>query len=245
MRDGLKNKAFAVYKHTNMINGKVYIGITSNKPEKRWGSNGINYKTNKHFYAAIKKYKWENFKHEIIFQNLTKEEACLSEIELIKQYKSNNPKFGYNKSTGGDLSSLGTVRIQTPEVRKKISDKNSRAIICINNLIKYKSAREAGRDLNLDYKYISRVLNGHAKHCHGYVFVFEKDFDANKNYDLCVNKKAILCVEKNEVFESISECARVMNLNKGAISRVLKGKRKTHNNLHFKYYLGDKNEVSN
>ena len=51
------------------------------EPEKRWGVNGRNYKSSPHFYSAIQKYGWDNFEHNILFTNLTKEEACLKEQE--------------------------------------------------------------------------------------------------------------------------------------------------------------------
>ena len=44
---------FSVYRHTNLINGKVYIGITSQIPEKRWGKNGKNYTESIKFNNAI------------------------------------------------------------------------------------------------------------------------------------------------------------------------------------------------
>ena len=78
--------AYIVYKHTSP-SGKVYIGVTSLRPEERWGG-GAGYVKNKHFNRAIKKYGWENIKHEILFDNLSKEDAFKIEIELIKEYRS-------------------------------------------------------------------------------------------------------------------------------------------------------------
>lgn len=46
-------RRWVVYKHVSPI-GKVYVGITSNKPEKRW-NNGRNYKDNTYFKHAINK----------------------------------------------------------------------------------------------------------------------------------------------------------------------------------------------
>lgn len=92
---------YTVYKHT-APNGKVYIGITKQKPEKRW-NNGNGYKQNKHLYSAIQKYTWENFKHEIVENGLTKEQACDLEIELIAEYHATDRRYGYNISIGGDV----------------------------------------------------------------------------------------------------------------------------------------------
>ena len=89
---------YIVYKHTSPSD-KVYIGITKNNPEYRW-KRGDGYRTQKIFYRAIKKYGWDNFAHEILFENLSHEEACNKEIELIKYYKS--LKKSYNKTDGGD-----------------------------------------------------------------------------------------------------------------------------------------------
>lgn len=91
-------KTYFVYQHI-FPNNKIYVGITSQKPELRF-DNGNGYKTNP-MKNAIKKYGWENVKHKILFQNLTKEEAEKKEIELIKQFKSNNIDFGYNVAKGG------------------------------------------------------------------------------------------------------------------------------------------------
>ena len=73
----MKGKTYTVYKHISPSN-KVYIGITSIDPKQRWNS-GYGYKSNRHFTSAIKKYGWENIKHDILFENLTEEEAKLME----------------------------------------------------------------------------------------------------------------------------------------------------------------------
>lgn len=111
------DRCYVVYKHTNQINNKCYIGMTrQNPPKKRW-KNGTTYKSNKHFTNAINFYGWSNFYHEILFDNLTKEEAEQKEIELISYYKSNQPDFGYNIANGGNCK--GTVSAET---KKKLSD---------------------------------------------------------------------------------------------------------------------------
>lgn len=99
---------YFLYKHT-APNGKVYIGITKQVPQKRW-LNGKGYAANEHFYNAIKKYGWNNIKHDILFSNLTKEEACKKEIELIAFYNSNNSSYGYNNSSGGENTRAGTSK---------------------------------------------------------------------------------------------------------------------------------------
>lgn len=109
-------KTYCVYKHTNNINGKCYIGITSQQPNKRW-LNGYGYsKTQPKFYNAIKKYGWDNFTHEILFENLTLEEANQKEIELISLY--NTREAGYNTSTGGNGNPGHEV---TTEMRQRMS----------------------------------------------------------------------------------------------------------------------------
>lgn len=109
---------YTVYKHTNLINGKVYVGITARDTTLRW-KNGKGYSNNKHFQNAILKYGWDNFTHEILFTGLTKEEACQKEIELIAHYRSDEFEHGYNRSSGGEAHS-GCKH--TVEARKRMSE---------------------------------------------------------------------------------------------------------------------------
>lgn len=91
---------YTVYKHT-CPNGKIYIGITKRNVEKRW-LNGKGYERQPPFYNAILKYGWDNIDHEILFENLTKEEACEKEVEMIAYYKSHDRRYDYNDTIGGD-----------------------------------------------------------------------------------------------------------------------------------------------
>lgn len=110
---------FTVYIH-HTPNNKVYVGITQKKVFARWGKDGSGYSNQQLFWRAIQKYGWDNIEHEIVAENLSKEEACQMEIDLIAKYKSNNPDYGYNISFGGDVVQLGLTR--TEEQRKHISD---------------------------------------------------------------------------------------------------------------------------
>lgn len=118
------NNNWTVYSHTNKVNGKKYIGITSKSPEERWGENGVNYRKEKHpcFYSAIQKYGWNNFEHEILYQSLTENEAKELERKLIKEYHTcvyDKPKMGYNMTFGGD-GILG--HIASEETKLKMSE---------------------------------------------------------------------------------------------------------------------------
>lgn len=108
-------RGYTVYKHT-CPNGKVYIGITSQDPHQRW-QGGRGYKHSAHFHSAIQKYGWENMNHEILFANLSREEAEAKEVELIKYHKSNDRRYGYNIADGG------LAHTQTEETKQKIREK--------------------------------------------------------------------------------------------------------------------------
>lgn len=108
--------SFCVYKHTSP-SGKIYIGISGIDPVKRWNC-GCGYRSNFHFDNAIRKYGWRNFSHEILFDDLTKDEAEEMEIKLIQEYKSYMKRFGYNQDMGGN--SIGKA---SDETRRKQSEK--------------------------------------------------------------------------------------------------------------------------
>ena len=121
-----KEKIYCVYIHISPSN-KAYIGITSQKPEQRWkDGNGYLRKSKYGEYIqpamanAIKKYGWDNFKHVIWADNLSKEEACKYEATLIDLFNTNNSKYGYNIRPGGDVGAVGLVMSDVS--RKRLSE---------------------------------------------------------------------------------------------------------------------------
>jgi len=84
-----------IYKTTNLINGKIYIGQDTNNNEKYLGSGKL-------LKMAIKKYGKSSFIKEIIDSTNNKEELNLKEIFWIKHLKSNDRSIGYNITEGGE-----------------------------------------------------------------------------------------------------------------------------------------------
>jgi len=109
-------KEYCVYCHISP-SGKRYIGITCQRLNDRW-CNGKGYEYNEHFARAIKKYGWDAFQHIVLFEGLSREQASLIERKLIKQYKSNDGRYGYNIADGGFDGGHPT----TEETKRKISE---------------------------------------------------------------------------------------------------------------------------
>lgn len=110
-----------IYKITNTVNGKVYIGQTVNC-KNRWSRHRSDAKhkpdgRNKHLTSAIVKYGIDNFTFEVLTKADTLEIADDLEIDYIKQYNATDPVFGYNKLPGGQGR-----RPMSEEMKKKLSD---------------------------------------------------------------------------------------------------------------------------
>lgn len=84
---------YCVYVHINKINGEMYVGQSCDLHE-RWRCQGKNYIQCTKFFHAIKKYGWDNFIHAVIKDNLSLEEADITERELISVFDT--IKNGYN-----------------------------------------------------------------------------------------------------------------------------------------------------
>lgn len=110
-------KICGIYKITNKINGKCYIG-QSIDIIKRWKTEYKWHHINKHLLAAFNKYGLENFNFEIIEEC---EPSLLNEREQfwISIYNSFDRNFGYNKTLGG-AGTPGRIFVMSEETKNKI-----------------------------------------------------------------------------------------------------------------------------
>lgn len=213
-----------VYCHTNIINNKKYIGITSKKdPNDRW-ENGNGYKNNPYFTNAIKKNGWENFTHEILFNNLTKEEACVKEIELIEYYKTTQRKYGYNISKGGTAPMAG--RKHTKITKKKMSENNGKywegKHHSEESKQKISESKKGTLPWNKNKEHSDETKQKISKKTKERL----KDKRNNPMYGVLgddnPNSKKIYCIELDKIFIGIRNASREMNIPLPNIIRSLK-----------------------
>ena len=238
-------KKFKLYIHISP-SWKYYVGITSlKKIEYRWGKQGQGYKT-QYFKRAINKYGWDNFIHILIKDNLSKDEATTLEKLFIKHLKSDNPKYGYNLSKGGEATFLG--QHHSEQAKKKISETFSLPVsqYDINgNLIKeWNSMIKAEKELkNVDRSSIAKCCKGVYKTSKGFVWRYKGEpFDKYtlKNAPSPKRKKVkqfSINGELIKIWDSITEAALQLNLSTSTISRCCNGHigRKTYGGYVWRY----------
>ena len=109
---------YSIYKATNIITGKSYIGFSGNYASRKrvHKCNALDNKVINYFYNSIRKHGWDNFKWEIIYQSKDKLYTLNTmESYFINEYNTINP-FGYNTKSGGDGANL------SEESKRKISE---------------------------------------------------------------------------------------------------------------------------
>lgn len=206
-RINMEENNYNVYYHYNPANGKYYIGITKQEPERRW-NNGYGYH-NQVFGAAIRKYGWDNFEHVVIETGLSKEMAVSLEKRLIQECDSF--KNGYNCSMGGESADGYKMPIETKEKIsransgvnsywfgkkkskesiQKISEKHINHPSCSkevnqydlkgNYIATYPSLNEVTRQFGVG---VAKALHGEIRTFHGFQWRFVSECCGNDNID--------------------------------------------------------------
>lgn len=238
---------YKIYKYTNQINNKIYIGQTKNSLEKRADKDGKNYKGSPYFYNAICKYGWKNFKSEILKDGLTLEEANYYEQYYIDLYDSTNPSIGYNIRLGGSNSSLSeqSRKIISEKAKERYKDptKNPNYGKHWSDEFKEKMRQRFSGENGYWYgthktdeekQYLSNLFKGTQKTARKKSYTKEEIEDKRKvmkkNSELW--SKKVMCVEDDIIFDTITECAKYLNRSIQSVSDVLHGRSKTCNGKH-------------
>lgn len=182
-----------IYKITNLVNGKVYIGQTIQEGgfDTRYYRSGEgiervylfhkykkdNKKTyNKHLLGSIQKYGFKNFEVDKVFDiAFSQEELDVKEKCWIKYYDSY--RNGYNKTIGGcghgggaldeqwrkNISKGCKGKIVHNELKNQISKTMSKKMICLNNFRTFDSLKEGEEIFGISKFYISRCCRGQNK----------------------------------------------------------------------------------
>ena len=234
---------YCVYKHTlpkdfsGKDNDMVYIGITSQQPERRW-SNGLGYTYNSYFYRAIKKYGWENFIHEILFSELTLDKANQKEIELISFYDSTNRSKGYNFQTGGS-----DKYHYSDDVIDKLKESHSGE----NNGMYGKKHSDKSKSLMSDAK--KEYLKNHTHPMQGKhisdetklkisIKAKERLSDKSKIYNYGKYRK-IICLETGIVYNSVKHLSEVTGIKVSTLYAHLKQDKFKCGGYMYRYLLND------
>jgi group I intron endonuclease len=102
--------SYKLYKISNLINNKIYIGITKLSINDRWKKHLKDSLSPLYpLHCAIQKYGKENFTIELLLESEIREEISSKEDPTIEFYKSRISQNGYNVAKGGYGGDLGPV----------------------------------------------------------------------------------------------------------------------------------------
>ena len=242
--------SWLIYKHTNLANGKVYIGQTKHNPNERWRKGrGYTFNKNSRFCQAILKYGWNNFNHEIIEDNIkTQKEANERERYYIYLYDSYNFEHGYNMTIGGYALSDEAVDKARKTVKERTRNKID-FIFCYELQKLFPNPTIAleyfvNNGFCNNYKHtnpIHRVIDKENMTVFGYhfcriinLFSFKpkgKEI-TNKNKG---HKKKIICVDTGDVYDSLSDCFRITGIKTQYLSRACRNHTPTYG-MYFSYF---------
>lgn len=237
-----------IYKITNKINGKIYIGQTTQSLTRRWKQHCNNAKNKRYALRnAIIKYGAINFTVEQIDTAWSREELDQKEIYWIEYYKSMFPN-GYNLTTGGkhcEISEELRVRLSAVNKGKKPSKK------CIEQSVKARKGKKLSEEhrkkMGESHKgekshFFGRRLYGSDNPRYGKHLSEESKRKISENrkgkYGGGKNPRArkVICIENGFVFDCIIDAAKSINKSSYNLRDHLKGKTKQCGGYHWMYY---------
>lgn len=203
-----------IYCYTNLINNKKYIGQTNNlkrRIKQHLQDSLHNYseaRYNQLIHQAIRKYGIDNFKIEVLEEEISDDDIDEREQYYIKYYNTISPN-GYNLTEGG-------LANKTAPVQSRISDIQYKEII--NDLKSDKTLHEIADKHNISYSYLSGINNGSRLFHSEYEYPIRK---SQNNYGSEYYQKII--DELKNTTLSQAEIAKKLNISKVTVQKTNTG----------------------
>lgn len=249
-----------IYKITNKINGKIYIGQTTRTLKERWSDYIKEYKYIKEdsknlrlIIKAFRKYGIDNFEITVLEDSIeTLEELNNKERDYILKYNCTDKTIGYNIEFGGNGFGKHTEEQKRKISEAQLGEKNhmwgikgelnkcSKKVIELTTGKIYASATEATEKLNLGVNAITKVCacaRGDRNSTHNLVFRYLDD-ELNPIYvDLPKSEKEVkyvIDIDHNITYDSVEDASKKLNIKPEYIRTSCNKGTKT-GGIHFKY----------
>jgi hypothetical protein len=236
-----KEPVAGIYRFTNKINGKAYVGQSINIDERRrthfyiTRSGKLPKSDNNVFHRAILKYGEDVFVFDIL-ETLSRDEVKQNkeiinqaEIKWIKRLGTMSPN-GYNTKSGGgqNVFMAESVKMQMRESHKgkHFYKRNNREVMCIESKIRYGSVAEAARAYKVSSTAIRLCCDGRNNKAGGVHWCYSENYSFELIERLRVNEKMsryrrpVVCVETGEIFRGTIDAAVKLNLPRGGSAGI-------------------------
>ena len=240
---------FLIYKVTNKINNKVYIGQSINPIEERWQrhcNDALHNILDTHFARAIRKYGPESFTIELLDDTATsQDELTLKEHNYIQKFDS--IKNGYNETDATNKCGGNTYLSKTPEELEEIGYKisiskmgslnpNARAIKCkninTNEELFFGSMAEGAQYFKMkDHHYISRRCRGEITYLYNgeWMFAYANEeygkFSKTPHGNRWKQVEVLnLNTQEKQIFDNYHEAEKACGFGKDYLSKTFRSK---------------------
>lgn len=225
-----------IYKITNLVNGKCYIGQSNNIKRRFVEHKNLHRRGCRLVHAAIQKYGVENFSFEVL------EECELGELDEREIFYISKLNPAYNIASGGSGNPSHTV---SEEVRQVLREKameywNNKPEEERNRIIRENlTGPRKGHPVSEETKDKLRRKNVGKKQPMETIEkrkqTMQKKKESGWKKDPSGNWKPVICLETGEVFPSLKAAAEAIGANPCGVSAVLKNRQSTCRGFHFQY----------
>lgn len=226
-----------IYKITNQVNGKIYIGCTVAKLQRRWRQH-VNVDRGYSLNLAIRKYGADSFSQEIIETVDSLGKMFEREVYWIAFYKSNISGVGYNMTKGGEVPEplIGEQHPNygKPNPRWAAIGEARKGVPLKGEQLEKVRVSNVGRVRSDEYKNnMSKAMKIRRANGEGYENAGDK-ISASKKGKPSGKRTLILCLNNNKVYDHYQDAAKKLGIPGSNISAVVNGKAKHSRRYVFK-----------